>query len=107
MATRCWLRQVPAVEVLRRVWVQQFYPSRDGVQWRTAEHGIPPSSIFLSSPCDADAHLGRKRTAKWVGCKAHLAETCDKGKPHLTPHAQTMAGPVADGEATTPAHTAL
>jgi len=98
---------VPAVETLRRVWVQQFYLSAEGVSWRTAEHGIPPSSIFLSSPYDIDAHLGRKRTTKWIGYKAHLTETCDEGKPHLITHVQTMAAPVADAEATTPAHTAL
>jgi len=102
-----WLRQVPAVETLRRIWVQQFYLSAEGVPWRTAEHGIPPSSIFLSSPYDIDAHLGRKRTTKWIGYKAHLTETCDEGKPHLITHVQTMAAPVADAEATTPAHTAL
>ena len=62
-----WLRQVPAVEVLRRVWVQQLYLSAKGVQWRAAEHGIPPSPIFLSSPYDTDAHLARKRTTKWIG----------------------------------------
>ena len=107
MATRSWLRQVPAVETLRRVWVQQFYLSAEGVQWRTAEHGIPPSSLFLSSPYDTDAHLSRKRTTKWFGYKAHLTETCDEGRPHLITLAQTMATPVADAEATTPAHTAL
>ena len=88
-----WLRQVPAVETLRRVWVQQFYLSADAVQWRTAEHGIPPSSIFLSSPYDTDARLGRKRATKWVGYKAHLTETCDEGRPHLITHVQTMAAP--------------
>jgi transposase len=102
-----WLRQVPAVEILRRVWVQQFYLSAEGVQWRTAEHGIPPSALFVSSPYDTDAHLGRKRTTQWVGYKAHLTETCDEGRPHLITHVQTTAAPVADGEATTPAHTAL
>ena len=102
-----WLQQVPAVETLRRVWVQQFYLSAEGVSWRTAEHGIPPSALFLSSPHDTDAHLGRKRTTKWIGYKAHLTETCDDGRPHLITHVQTMAAPVTDGEATTPAHTAL
>jgi transposase len=76
-AAPSWLRQVPAVEILRRVWVQQFYLSAEGVQWRTAEHGIPPSALFLSSPYDTDAHLGRKRTTKWVGYKTHLTETCE------------------------------
>ena len=41
-----WLRQVPAAKTLRRVWVQQFYVSAESVQWRTAEHGIPPFSTF-------------------------------------------------------------
>ena len=68
-AAPSWLRQVPAVEILRRVWVQQYYLSAEGVQWRTAEHGIPPSSIFLSSPYDTDSHLARKRTTKWIGYK--------------------------------------
>jgi transposase len=43
------------------------------VQWRTAEHGIPPSALFLSSPYDTDAHLGRKRTTKW-GFQAQTLE---------------------------------
>ena len=62
---------------------------------------------FVSSPYDTDAHLARKRTTKWIGYKAHLTETCDEGKPHLITYVQTMAAPVADAEATTPAHTAL
>jgi transposase len=82
LAAPSWLRQVPAVETLRRVWVQQFYASAKGVQWRTAEHGIPPSSIFLGSPYDTDARLARKRTTKWIGYKAHLTETCDGGSRH-------------------------
>ena len=77
------------------------------MRWRTAVEGIPPSSAFLSSPHDADAHLGRKCTTRWIGCKAHLTETCDDGGPHLITHVQTVAAPVADAEATTPAHAAL
>src|SRR3954462_9317374 len=106
-AAPSWLRQVPAVEILRRVWRQQFYLSAGGVQWRTAEHGIPPSALFVSSPYDTDAHLGRKRTTQWVGYKPHLTETCDVGPPHLIPHVLAPAAPVADCEATTPVHTAL
>ena len=102
-----WLRQLPAVETLRRVWVQQFYLSAEGVRWRTTVDGIPPAATFLSSPYDPDAHLGRKRTTKWVGYKAHLTETCDDDRPHLITHVQTMAAPVADAAATIPAHATL
>jgi transposase len=45
-----WLREVPAVELLRRVWVQNYLPTAEGVQWRTEEAGLPPASLFISSP---------------------------------------------------------
>src|SRR5262252_7403595 len=63
-----WLRTIPAVVTLRRVWVQQFYREEDGVggrlHWRTERQGLPPSSLFISSPYDPDAHLARKRTTQ-------------------------------------------
>jgi hypothetical protein len=41
-----WLRELPAVEALRQVWVQQFYRDEDGrVIWREAGltgQGLPP-----------------------------------------------------------------
>jgi len=69
-----WLREVPAVEVLRRVWIQNYLPTVEGVRWRTDEDGLPPASRFMSSPYDADAHYARKRTTSWVGYKVHLTE---------------------------------
>jgi transposase len=39
-----WLRQVPAVETLRRVWVQQYYVCDNTIHWRT-EQGIPPATV--------------------------------------------------------------
>lgn len=31
-----WLRRIPAVEILRRIWVQQFYLLEEAVHWRTS-----------------------------------------------------------------------
>ena len=45
-----WLAEVPAVETLRRVWVQQFAIDAGRVRWRTEAEGIPPASRFISSP---------------------------------------------------------
>ena len=45
-----WLREEPAVETLRRVWVQQFYREDGCVRWRTEHEGIPPARLFISSP---------------------------------------------------------
>jgi transposase len=55
-----WLREVPAVDILRRVWLQNYLPTESGVRWRKTEDGPPKASQFVSSPFDTDAHLGRK-----------------------------------------------
>jgi transposase len=46
-----WLREVPAVEILRQVWVQQYYVEGAAVRWRKAE-GMPPASRLIVSPYD-------------------------------------------------------
>jgi transposase len=102
-----WLREVPAVKTLRRVWVQNYYRAEDGIRWGTEEQGIPPSSLFLSSPYDPDAHYARKRTTRWVGYKAHLTETCDDELPHLIAHVETTPAPTADGDVTPEVHRSL
>ncbi|HEY9661800.1 MAG TPA: transposase, partial [Allocoleopsis sp.] len=71
-----WLRQVPAIETLRRVWVQQYYYCEDRLRWRTKDE-IPPASLMISSPYDVDAHYSKKHTTSWVGYKVHLSETCE------------------------------
>jgi len=62
-----WLRAVPAVHTLQRVWVQQYYTTANALRWRTEVDGIPPARVFISSPYDVEAHLGRKDTTQWVG----------------------------------------
>lgn len=81
-ATPFWLRQIPAVETLRRVWVQQYYCCDQGIRWRTVEE-IPPASTMVSSPHDLDAHYSKKHTTSWVGYKVHLSETLAEVK--MTP----------------------
>ena len=106
-----WLRTISAVATLRRVWVQQFYREEGGVggrlHWRTDQHGLPPASLFISSPYDPDAHLARKRTTQWVGYKVHLTETCEDDLPNLITHVETTPAPVADGALTPSIHAAL
>lgn len=102
-----WLREVPAVGTLRRVWVQQYYTQGELIYWRTEREGIPPARLVISSPYDADARLGRKRQTQWVGYKVSLTETCDDGRPRLITHVATTAAPVADGEVTPAVHRSL
>ena len=90
-----WLRAVPAVEVLRRVWVQAFTlddgdegepnADRSVVRWRTQAEGFPPSLLMVASPYDPEVHYAKKRaTTAWIGYKVHLSETCDDEQPVLS-----------------------
>jgi transposase len=102
-----WLREVPAAETLRRVWVQQYYMQDGLVHWRTDKEGIPPARLVVSSPYDVEARLGRKRKTQWVGYKVYLTETCDEGRPRLITHVATTSAPVADGAVTPEIHHTL
>jgi len=84
--TSLGLRTLPALEVLRRIWVQQYYrctvPGRETLRWRTADEQ-PPSAVRIASPYDLEARYSSKRETHWVGYKVHLTETCDPGQPDL------------------------
>jgi transposase len=101
-----WLAELPAVETLRRVWVQQFFVEEGRSRWRSNEH-IPPPSLIIASPYDLDARLGVKRNHGWIGYKVHLTETCDDDKPHLIVHTETTAATTPDWGMAEPIHCAL
>ena len=101
-----WLRQIPAVETLRKVWVQQYYCYGHNIRWRTQQEA-PPASVMISSPYEPDAHYARKHTTSWVGYKVHLSETCEPGELHLITNVETTPAPVADGDVTESIHASL
>ncbi|CAN5872484.1 hypothetical protein BH10CHL1_BH10CHL1_30820 [soil metagenome] len=64
-----WLREMPAVQVLRQVWIQNYTWSTKGtLRWRSNEE-LPPARHFISSPHDPDARYSQKRSTSWVGYK--------------------------------------
>ncbi|HRI93910.1 MAG TPA: IS1182 family transposase [Accumulibacter sp.] len=90
------LAQLPQVEVLRRVWVLQFYTDEDDLtRWRR-KGNTPPGERIVTSPHDTDARLSKKRGKPWVGYKVHLTESCDDDKPHLVTHVETTLATTAD-----------
>jgi transposase len=101
-----WLRQVPAVSILRQVWVQLYLREEGKLRWRTAEE-MPPASLQIQSPYNIEARYGTKNTAYWLGYKAHLTETCEPDQSHLITHVQTSSALTADASVTTPIHEAL
>jgi DDE family transposase len=96
-STPTWMRDLPAVQVLRQVWLQQFYPStiEQPLRWRVAED-LPPAAVLLRTPYDRDARYSRKRDTEWTGYKVHLTETCDDELPHLLTDITTTPAPTAD-----------
>jgi transposase len=102
-----WLRELPAVEVLRQVWVQQYYATdATGSSWRAAED-LPPASMLIQSPYDVEARYATKRQTHWVGYKVHVTETCDAELPRVITQITTAVAPASDGAAVDPIHAAL
>ena len=129
-----WLRELPAVQALRRIWVQQFYRevTRSGQEVRRREmlpdgDGLPPGRTQLISPYDLDARYSIKRDHGWGGYKVHFTETCDApgapagtgpdedpgldggrgDRPNLVTAVATTEATVADAAMTTPVHQQL
>jgi len=114
-----WLKELPAVQVLRRIWIQQYY--RDGekvIRREEREHGLPPGRDRLASPYDLDARYSEKHGMGWTGYKGHFTETIsdpaeddpDTGRaafPNLVTDVQTTHAAVPDVAMTAPVHDSL
>jgi transposase len=78
-----WLPELPAVEVLRQVLVQNYHirtdaRGREVITRREADtDGLPPGALRISSPYDTDTRWAAKgEDLYWNGYKVHLSETC-------------------------------
>jgi transposase len=101
-----WLRQLPAVEVLRQVWVQQYVVEHGAIRWRTAEE-LPPAGRRIESPYDAQAHFACKGSTAWTGYKVHLTESCDPQEVHLITDVATTPSHHTDASQAAPIQEAL
>jgi transposase len=105
-AAAAWLWEVPAVEVLRRVWLTQFYLDDGRARWRTAAD-LAPAGQRINTPYDPEATFGNKRSTTWIGYKIHMTETCEPDHVNLITHVETTWAVAADVDQTAPIHTAL
>lgn len=95
--TPTWMRQVPAVETLRQIWVQQFCLVKDRCRWRNNDKdGLPPAAKRLCTPLESEARYAEKRGEGWLGYKAHITETCDQDAPRLITQVTTTAATTTD-----------
>jgi transposase len=83
-----YLKALPAVDMLRQVWVQQYYHDHGEVRWRDHKN-VPPSALMIASPYDLEVRYSEKRGHHWRGYKVHLTETYDTEAPHVITHVDT------------------
>jgi transposase len=98
-AAPAWLRELPAVETLRQVWIQQYYVQDEVLRWRPADY-LPPHSALICSPYEVEARYATKRDLHWTGYKVHLTETCGPEAVHLITAVQTTLSTTADSAVT-------
>lgn len=121
-----WLRELPAVQVLRTVLLQNYYAHEDQagkrvIRRRDAEKdGIPPAPSRIASPYDPEARWAAKgEDLFWCGYKVHITETCetptdtdtDTGRrldpPNIITNVATTDATVPDAAMTAPIHVML
>ncbi len=101
-----WLRELPAIDILRRVWLQQYYTPTETACLRPTTD-MPPAALLIHSPFDPEARFSMKRDITWTGYKAHITETCDADLPHLITHVATTTGTTQDSDVTAAIHADL
>jgi transposase len=101
-----YLHNVPAVETLRRIWLQNYYIQDTHLGWRDNDN-YPPSCQAIVSPYDEEARFSTKRETFWHGYKVHLTETCEPDSPNLITHVETTPATEQDNMVVERIHTAL
>jgi transposase len=101
-----WVPQIPALKVLRLVWLQNLYETDGVLHWREAGN-IPPAAKALCSPFDLDARYSVKNETTWTGYKSHITESCDAEAPHILLHIITTRATQQDNEVVADLHAAL
>jgi transposase len=96
-----YIQKIESIEILRQVWLQQYYRQGEEVQWRDNQIlGIPPNQILIQSPIDIEARNRTKRELNWTGYLVHLTETCDEDTPNLITNVETTPATTGDEKMT-------
>jgi transposase len=93
-----WLKELPAVHMLERIWAQQDRQV-DGHAQRLTPKEMPPVSEWYRSPYDEEVRYGRQREFDWIGYQGHLRECCDDDRPHLITPVETVPATQQDHHA--------
>jgi hypothetical protein len=81
------LLDLESVQLLRRVWEQQFEPAEPGELPDLREQRGRATEDRIESPYDPDARFRTRRSTQWTGYIVHLSESCDEDLPRIITHA--------------------
>jgi hypothetical protein len=101
-----WLQEVPAVQLLWRVWAEQYVEVDRRLRWREVKD-MPSPAELIASPYDPEARYSTKRAVEWIGYKVHLTETCDPATPHLIVNVETTPATTPDDHLLATIHASL
>lgn len=105
-AERPELGELPAVQILRRVWDEQYVETAGQVALRALE-AMPSPASLIASPYDPQARYSTKRGTEWVGYKVQLTETCDLELPSLIVNVATTPATTPDDNILAVVHASL
>jgi transposase len=105
-ASMVWLREVPAVQHLRQIWIQQYYVLGTTIHWREASD-LPPAQQLIQSPYALEARNRTKRQTNWTGYLVHLSETCNEDGVNLITQVTTTPATTGDSQVLSEIHQAL
>lgn len=92
------LKQLPEeVEILHRIWEQQYVEIEGGVRVLDPKE-MPEAARRVESPYETEARYSTKKGAmSWVGYKVHLTESCDdEDLPNLITSVRTTVATATD-----------
>jgi len=105
------VRTAPCLQVLRQIWVQQYYMNASGaaaVVCVREPGNLPPAERCICSPYDLNARYARHNEQVWVGYRTHLTESCDAdAQMHVITQVETVLAPTQDVEVVTTIHADL
>ena len=93
------LKELAEVEILRKVWEQQYDVQIDGDDGESrvrAPKEMPEAAHCIDSPYEPEARYATKRGMNWVGYKVHLTESCEEDLPNLITNVRTTVATATD-----------
>ncbi|WP_344448322.1 transposase [Acrocarpospora macrocephala] len=98
-----WLRQIPAVQILRKSWIQQCYRQEGEVHVRQGKD-LPSGRLRLASPYDPDARYGGSNADRLDRLRGPPDRDCNPDAAHVITHVATTDATVEDSQLTATIH---